>query len=156
MKRHEHCLVTLLLVGACATTPALSERPEIAVEFLAPAEATLGDTAELQLRIYSRSEKNRTLSLWAGGGFAFDPIVRSLDGTKVWQRSDNLEIASAALHTSFRKGDTGYFAAKWPLVNGANRQLVPGTYELVAVLKDAKGESLIGYSHTRRIRVVGR
>jgi hypothetical protein len=96
------------------------------------------------------------LSFWAHGGLAFDPVVRALGGAKIWQRSDNSVIVSAAFMTTLRKKDSAQFVAVWPLADSAGRPVGPGTYELVAILKDASGASIIGYAHTRRIRVLQR
>ena len=94
--------------------------------------------------MYNESSSEARIILWATDGLAFDPIVRQGNDT-VWQRSRyNRVMISGTQITRIAPGDSLTFAAIWRLTDNDGRAVSPGVYEVIALLKDEDGRSIVG------------
>ena len=141
---------------SCAPSSSTKPSPHFRVDFEAPSEILLGDSARLRLTLVNDSPADIKLEFWAGGGAAFDPMVEGMNGERVWRWSDGRIFGGTALMTTLRVGDSTQFAATWPLIDGNGKPVPSGSYEVVALLKGFDGKSFIGDSHRRRIHVIAR
>jgi hypothetical protein len=146
----------MALAISCGPSPPATPSPHFRVEFEAPSEVVLGDSARLRLTLVNDSPVDIHLEFWGNDGSSFDPIVEGMNGERVWRWSDDKNFAGTGLLTTLRVGDSTQFAATWPLIAGDGKPVPPGTYELVALLKGSDGKSFIGESHRRRIQVIAR
>lgn len=144
-------VLPLLLLVACASSQATSPA-HLRARLVAPADVRIGDSAELRLTVYNESSSETRLVLWAGGGVAFDPVVRQGNVT-VWQRSVNRAIVSASQIVRLPPGDSLTFVAVWHLTDSEGRAVSPGVYDCIALLKDDDGHSIIGDGIRQVIRV---
>src|SRR5882762_5843287 len=95
MSERVFALAAYLMIGACASIAGCHGRAispssaKLGVTFDAPSEVQLGDSAPLHLVVTNRSNEEIRLSLWTGGGLAFDPVVSRFSDGDVWRRSDS-------------------------------------------------------------------
>jgi hypothetical protein len=152
---HASRVVVIAVAIACAPSKA-KPAPHFRVEFEAPSEVVLGDSARLRLTLVNDSPVDIRLEFWGNNGTAFDPIVEGMNGERVWRWSDGKAFGGTGLLTTLRAADSTQFAATWPLIDGNGKPVPPGTYELVALLKGSDGKSFIGDGHRRRMHVITR
>lgn len=83
---------------------------------------------------------------------AFDPIVRQGNDT-VWQRSSNRVIVSGSQITRVSPRDSLMFAVVWRLTDNDGRAVNPDVSEVIALLKDDAGRSIVGDNIRQLIRI---
>jgi hypothetical protein len=144
-------LVALTTFVGCASAPTMTAA-RLGARLVAPADVKLGDSAQLRLTVYNESSSEARIVLWADNGFAFDPIVRQGNVT-IWQRSLNNVIISGTPIMRIPPGDSLTFLAVWHLIDSDRHAVSPGIYQVVALLKDEDGRSIIGDGIEQAIRV---
>jgi hypothetical protein len=152
-------LVGGVMLGASAATTGCHSRAmspnsaKLAVTFNAPSEVQVGDSALLHLVVTNVADADIRLSLWTGGGLAFDPFVLRFGDGEVWRRSGSSVVLGAAHDVRLRRGDSLTFVAIWPTADQMGRRVGPGSYIVTALLKDASGRSIIGTDHKVTVRI---
>ena len=154
--RHPMAVLLVALLG-CAGSSTDPLPNGLRVSFTAPTVVQLGDSAVLQLALYNDTGADIPLSLFAEGGFAFDPVVRLLgDSSIVWERISNLVLASGALERQMHPGDSAMFRAVWHLNGTAGLPVRTGIYLVTPFLKDEAGNPIVDQRFARQLRVVSR
>ena len=151
MSRMLHVVALTVIVG-CASTQAVPPYGHLGARLSAPAEVTLGDSAQFRLTVRNDSSSETRIELLLGGGRAFSPIVRQGNDT-VWQCNRNQILVGYPKEARFGPGDSLTFTAVWPLTDNHGHAVSPGVYDVVAVLEDSVGHSIFGDGIKQSIRV---
>jgi len=153
-QRSRGTFFALLIFTGCVSSMINRTSRSLRVDFSAPAEVRLGDSAMLRLSLHNETGRDIPLSLNGDGGWAFDPLVRRPDGAVIWERLAHVVMAGRASHPVMHPGDSLAFEARWPLVDNSGHRVSAGTYTVIPMLMDAYGEPIIGERHGRQIRVL--
>ena len=124
----------------------------IALELRIPAEASVGSTVPIILRIENVGDRPIDLYL-RGRTIAFDIVVRRQDGEVVWRRLEHEVIPAILRLETLAPRQVVELPADWHLTTSAGPRVSPGSY-LVEGLVLTDGPALRTPPVTLRVRAV--
>ena len=110
-----------------------SFRVVIALELLVPAEARVGSTVPITLRVENVGDHAVDLYL-RGRTIAFDVVVRRPDGEVVWRRLEHEIIPAILRLETLASRQVLELHTDWSLETSAGSPLTPGSYVLEGLL----------------------
>lgn len=123
------------------------------LELLAPAEARLGDSVPLALRLTNTGTRPLELHL-LGRTIAFDITVAREGGAVVWRRLEGAAIQGILQIRMLAPGETLELKELWRQRTDAGEPVGPGSYTLQGVLPTDAPEPL--RTRAVRLRIVPR
>lgn len=121
------------------------------VRLAAPAEVRVGRPVTFGMSITNRTSRPLDLRL-TGRPPAFDFIVSTPDGRRVWNRLDGAVVAAVLEVRRLAPGETLEFTAEWNQRSNQGAVLEPGSYQLQGMLLTDQPAGL--RTPTRTLRIV--